>query len=209
MAKHRNYSVSDVAAWKFEPAQLPANWAAHIGKLSGNFRMLIEGAPGHGKTEYTLQLTRMLALHVGKVNYNNVEQGRSVTLQEAFVRNQMQELPPGKFMVCDKSQRLFEPWFKRLQRPNSGRIIVLDSRDYMNLSIEQFKQLHERFPHKSIIIVCWNDPMDANSKKIRYMCDIKVEVKNYKAHMRSRFGGNKTWLIWDKQLNGQEPLFQS
>jgi hypothetical protein len=40
--------------------------------------------------------------------------------------------------------------------------------------------------------------MDVNAKKIKYMCDVKVEVKDYVAKIRSRFGGNKPFVIWDE-----------
>jgi len=205
----RNYSVTDINNWKFKQVNLPHEWHAHLGNLTENFRMLIEGPSGHGKTEYLLQLCKVLAVHFGKVNYNNVEQGRSSSLQDAMIRNAMQEIPPGKFIMAEKSQRIFKNWFARLERPNSGRVIVLDSLDYMKLTVDEFKQLHERFKHKSIIIVCWNDPHDAHAKKIKYLCDIKVEVKDYVARIRSRFGGNKPHTIWNRQHNGMQlPILQ-
>ena len=210
--KHRNYSVTDIESWKFQSIEMPDVWKDHLGELVQNFRMIIEGQPGHGKTEYLLQLTKMLAKTYGKVNLNNVEQGRSASLKEAVMRNRISELNQdtktrGKWILADKSQHTFDAWFKRLERPNSGRIIALDSIDYMKLTIEQFKQIHQRFPHKAIILVCWNDPMDINSKKIRYMCDCKVEVKNYVAKIRSRFGGNRDYVIWDKPHTGQIKMF--
>ncbi len=168
--------------------------------------MLIQGPSGHGKSEYLLQLMKMLATVYGKVNYNNVEQGKSASLQEAILRNNMNEVK-GKIMICDKTKVTFDKWFKSLENKSSGQIIALDSIDYMELTIKQFKQLHERFKHKAIILVCWDDPMDTHSKKIKYMMDLKVEVKNYKAKMRSRYGGNKPFVIWDqKPTSGQLTL---
>lgn len=204
----RNYSVSDIYNWRIGRVPLPDEWSAHMGNLAENFRMLIEGKPGHGKTEYLLQLCKVLAQHYGKVNYNNVEQGRSASLQEAMIRNKMNEIPAGRFLMAEKSQRTFKPWFARLQRPNSGRVVCLDSTDYMKLTIDEFKELHERFKQKSIVLVCWNDPFSPDAKKIRYMCDIKVDVHDFKARIRSRFGGNKTHVIWDrKEVKIQQPLF--
>jgi Cdc6-like AAA superfamily ATPase len=203
----RNYGVNDIHSWKFDHVSMPEHWTRHLGNLAENFRMIIEGKSGHGKTEYVMQLTKMLAIHYGKVALNNVEQGRSASFQSAFIRNNMHEIPAGKWMLADASQRVFDKWFKRLEKRASGRVIVLDSLDYMHLTLEQFQQLHERFPRKAIIIVCWNDPMDFNAKKIKYMCDIKVEVKDFQAHVRSRFGGNHSHQIWDKKINGQRSLF--
>ncbi|ELR69194.1 hypothetical protein C900_05390 [Fulvivirga imtechensis AK7] len=192
-------------SWKFNELELPQEWAEHLGTVCENFRMLIEGPSGHGKTEYVMRLAKMLCKHYGKVNFNSVEQGKSSTFQIAYKRNKMYEIRAGKFILAEKSQRTFEPYFKKVQKPNSGRVLIIDSLDYMKLTFDQFQQLHERFPKKCIIIVCWNDPMDAAAKKIKYCCDIKVQVKDFRAQIRSRFGGNKPFVIWDQRSrsNGQ------
>lgn len=198
----RNYSITDIENWKFKGVDLPTEWADHLGNLTENFRMLIQGPSGHGKSEYLMKLIKVLAKTYGKVKLNNVEQGRSSTLQEATLRNKMSEVK-GKVIACGPHCRVFDEWFKDLCKRQSGRIIVLDSLDYMKLTLDQFKILHERFKHKSIIIVCWDDPMDIHAKKIKYMCDIKVEVKDFVANIRSRFGGNKPYIIWDKKKHSQ------
>jgi hypothetical protein len=196
MAKQRNYGPKDMMEWKFNDIQLPEVWLNHLGEISEGFRMIIHGKSGHGKTEYVIQLVKMLAMHYGKVSLNNVEQGKSKTLKAAAIRNNVTEIPQGKFTLCDPSQRVFDVWFKKLSGKNTGRVIVLDSLDYMKLTVDQFKLLHEKFKHKSIIIVCWDDPFDVHAKKIKYLCDIKVKVHNFKAKIVSRFGGNKTYTIW-------------
>lgn len=201
----KNYGIKDVESWKFNEVEIPEEWRNHLGNITENFRMIIEGKSGHGKTEYVIKLAKMLAKYYGKVHLNSTEQGKSSTLQQAFARNKVaEEVEPGKLMLGDRSQKTFEGWFNKVQKPNSGRVLILDSIDYMHLTFDQYQKLHERFPHKAIIMVCWNDPMDTNSKKIKYMCDMKVEVKDYKAYNRTRFGGIKPLIIWDKRpSNGQ------
>lgn len=196
----RNYGVSDISNWKFDEIDLPEVWASHLGDITSGFRMLIEGAPGHGKTEYMLKLAKMLTSHIGKVNLNSTEQGKSKTFKQAWDRNEMNTIQPGQFMLQSKHSRTFEGWFENIKKPNSGRTIILDSIDYMNLTFDQFKQLHERFPHKNLVFVCWNNPMSTHSKQIRYACDIKVEVVDFTASIRSRFGGNKPFLIWPAKV---------
>jgi nucleoside-triphosphatase THEP1 len=192
----RNYGNSDIMAWNFKEIPIADDWKSHLGELSEGFRMIIQGPSGHGKTEYTMKIAKMLATHYGKVSYNSTEQGKSASFKRAWIRNAMNEIAPGKIVVCKKELKTFDPWFESLQRPNSGRVIICDSRDYMNMTFEQFKQLELRFKNKNIIVVCWDDPMDNNSKKIKYMCDVKVEVKDYIARIRNRFGGNKAFDIW-------------
>ena len=192
----RNYGIKDIEKWKFTKLDLPKEWSSHLGSLSENFRMIVEGKSGHGKTEYVLKLSKILAMHYGKVHLNSVEQGKSDSFKEAFMRCNMSEIEAGKWMLGSKQMRDFEYYFERMQRPNSGRVLIIDSLDYFSLTLNQYKRLHERFPHKSIIIIAWNDPMDAQAKKIKYMCDIKVEIIDFKAKIRSRFGGNKPLVVW-------------
>jgi hypothetical protein len=37
------------------------------------------------------------------------------------------------------------------------------------------------------------------------MCDIKIKVKTFKAYPRSRYGGNETFVIWDKNKKVSPP----
>lgn len=194
----RNYSARDAYSWKFDRPEIPQEWRAHLGDLVANFRMLIQGSPGHGKTEYLLKLTKMLAQCLGKVNYNNVEQGRSASLQDAIIRNGMEEVK-GKWMMAPEECRVFDKWFARLEKRNSGRVIALDSVDYLEMTFDQMKRLHERFKHKAIIVVAWDDPMEARVKRMKYLFDIKVKVRDFEAKISSRFGGNEPYVIWDRK----------
>lgn len=191
-----NYGVKQIENWKFDKVDLPDQWKEHLGDLSENFRMLIQGPPGHGKTEYVIMLSKMLAINYGKVHFNSVEQGKSNSFHTAFMRNEMHEMASGIWMLGDKKLRTFDPYFKKMQKGNSGKILIIDSLDYMKLTFDQFMELDQRFPKKTIIIVCWSEPMDTAAKKIKYRCDIKVEIKDYRAIVRSRFGGNKPFIIW-------------
>lgn len=58
---------------------------------------------------------------------------------------------------------------------------------------------------KVIVVVCWmqgGKPCGEYAKQIAYMCDVKVHVHNFSAYPRSRFGGNRPFLIWDKSPKG-------
>ena len=202
----RNHSVTDIVNWNFRRVNLPDPWFRHLGDASKNFRMLVQGKPKNGKTDYVMKLTKMLAEHYGKVFYNSIEEGKSKTLQEAVVRNNMDEVK-GKWMLAGPGERTFDGYWKKIIRPQSGQILVIDSLDYMKLTFDQYMQLHERFKNrKAIIVVCWSDPKDVVAKKIEYTMDMVVTVKNFKAHIRSRFGGNETYTIWEGNSNGQYKL---
>jgi hypothetical protein len=174
-----------------------------LGTLSEGARILVRGRAKHGKTSYVLRLSKAYATHVGKVNYNSTEQGKTSGFKKTFIREGMQSVA-GKFMLCSPDQKNFDVWFKKLQGKNQGKVIVLDSLDYQQTTFEQFKQLNDRFPTKTIILVCWHD--NKVSKKLEYMMDAIVEVKDFKAYCISREGGGKPFIIKAKQLTaGDQP----
>jgi archaellum biogenesis ATPase FlaH len=128
----RNYSITDVYNWKFKSIEMPEEWTSHLGQITHGFRMLIEGPSGHGKSDYLMKMIKMFCQTNGKVCLNNVEQGKSSSLEQSYKRNNMIEVK-GKLMLCERKYRDFEAWFKYLEGPNRGKTIALDSLDYMKL----------------------------------------------------------------------------
>lgn len=178
-------------------------WLQSFGEVERNFRMLLYGDSGNGKTEFVVKLAKYLA-GFGKVYLNSFEQGLSKSLQAAFIRNNMQEVS-GKLIIGDKDD--FAQVKRRMGSRNSPKFCIIDSLDYMNLSAEQYKELVEDYPHKSFIIICWSagrKPKMQAAKDIEYMADIKVRVHEFKAYPRSRFGGNVPFVIWEEYWEKKE-----
>jgi hypothetical protein len=205
----RAIGINDFLAKRFDTLAFEEQWLASFGTPERNFKALIYGLPGNGKTDFAIKLAKMLALLGLKVHYNSFEEGISCTLQEAVRRNNLQEVS-GKIMFGHKET--LEELMARLKKRNSAQVVIIDSRDYMNLTTEQFKTLKDAFPRKCMILICWEaggKPKGEYAKAIEFMCDIKIRVWNYKAYPRSRFGGNENFVIWDrKPANGEQlPVF--
>lgn len=167
--------------------------------------MLVYGQPGNGKTEFAIQLAKYMT-NFARVYYNSFEQGISKTLQDALIRNKMQEVA-GKIIFGDKEN--FQEMIVRLRKRNSPHVVIIDSRDYMQLTSEQYKKLVDTFPRKCFIVICWESarkPKGEHAKAIEFMVDIKVNVRSFLAHFRSRFGGNVPFDIWPdrKKKAGQQ-----
>lgn len=208
--KPKNHSVRDVLEWKFDDICLSQDWIDHLGEVPKGAKILVEGDAKNGKTEYLVRMACAFMDVDLKVNFNSPEQGKSKSFQNAAVRNNLEKyLGTGKFIFCEKSQRIFENWFRRMCQPNSGNVLILDSADYMNLTVEQMKLLFERFPNKVIIIVSWR--VNPNIRKFKHLVDVIIDIKDFKAAPVGRFGGWKTFVIWDKKdpktVNNQTTLF--
>lgn len=194
----------------YDVYEIEGEWLESFGSIEKNFKMSITGDSGHGKTELVVQFVKELVLkNKTKVDYISFEQGHSKSLQDAIVRNNMDEVK-GKVMFLTGGS--FDEVLERLKRRGSARVVVIDSQDYADLSTKQFKLLVKLFPKKAFIVTSWskNDkPKNQAARDIEFMCCIKVLVKNFKAMPRSRFGGNQPFVIWDKKDNTpvQQKLF--
>lgn len=196
----RAIGVNDLLNKTFTCYEFEGAWEQAFGQPEQNFRALIYGDSGNGKTEFVVKFAKYLA-SFGKVYLNSFEQGMSKSLQEAFLRNDMQEVQ-GRLIIGDKDS--FADLHKRMGSRNSPKFCIIDSLDYMELSTDQYKQLIADYPHKSFIIICWSagrKPKLQSAKDIEYMADIKVRVHEFKAFPRSRFGGNQPYVIWPEYWN--------
>lgn len=194
----------------YDVYHIEGEWLESFGCLEKNFKMSVTGDSGHGKTELVVKFVKELCLKNSvKVDYFSYEQGHGKSLQEAIQRNAMEEVK-GKVMFITGG--LFDELVARLKRRASARIVVIDSQDYSELSTKQYKELIKLFPRKSFIITSWANkekPKNQSARDIEFMSCVKVFVKTFKAYPRSRFGGNKPFVIWDKKDNTpvQQKLF--
>lgn len=206
----RAIGITQFLEKSYDVYDIQGEWLDSFGQIEKNFKMSVTGDSGHGKTELVVKLIKELCLKNSvKVDYFSYEQGHSKSLQAAIQRNNMEDV---KGKVIFMTGGTFDELINRLKRKASARIVVIDSQDYSELSTKQYKELVKTFPRKSFIITSWaknEKPKNQAAKDIEFMSCIKVYVKSFKAYPRSRFGGNKPLVIWDKKDNTpvQQKLF--
>lgn len=139
---------------------------------------------------------KMMALLGFKVYYNSMEEGDSKTMQEAMIRVGMGEITNGKFILGDRDT--LQEMIEKLEK-NKAHLVVIDSRDYMKMTTDQYKQLTTRFPRKSFIIICWEQsgkPLGKYAKDIEFMVDMVTHVADHIALTNGRFGANLLFDVW-------------
>lgn len=204
----RSIGISEFLEKKFITYAFEGEWAATFGEPERNMRVIIYGRPGQGKTEFCIKLAKYMAKFT-KVYYNSFEQGISKTLQDALRRNNMREVN-GRVIFGD--QETFAEMRKRLANKNAPQVVFIDSRDYINLTANEFKILIDEHPRKAFVIVCWESggkPRGEFAKQIEFMCDVKIRVSDFTAYPRSRFGGNQNFVIWNRRARaGQQSALE-
>lgn len=200
----RAVGVTEFLAKKFETYEFDGPWKESFGSPERNFSALIYGPSGHGKTEFCMKFAKYLT-RFGKVYFNTFEQGLSESLQTALIRNNMQEVAG---LITFGNRETYAEMWERLERRNSAQIVFIDSRDYMELEHTEFKALINRFPKKAFVITAWEKngrPKGDHAQAILYMVDMKLQVKDFRVLPRSRFGGEKPFVIWDKKTTSTQP----
>ena len=201
----RAIGVKSFMEKNFHTYEFQGEWKESFGEPEKNFKMILYGGSGEGKTEFMVKFAKYFGVNFGKVSYISPEQGISKSLQDAIIRNNMEEAA-GKVMFL--SGGIFDEVVEYIKKSKS-RVIIIDSLDYMKLTVDQFKILIKTFPKKAFIIIAWaknGSPKSQHAKDIEFMCDIKSLVENFTITLpTSRFGGNKPFVIWD---NGKKAVKQ-
>ncbi len=164
-----------------------------IGEAEVGFSCLIYGASGNGKSTFAMILAKLLSLY-GKVYFDSVEQGKSKSLQDLCKHVGMLDAG-ANFTIGDRDD--YDEMMDKLLR-NRARFVVIDSAQYMNLTVEQYKKMTETYKNKAFIIISWEEagkPKGKACQAIEFMCDIKIHVKQGKAVIKSRFGATEPFLI--------------
>jgi hypothetical protein len=181
----------------FSTLEFTGPWMDFMGCPEDNFSMLLYGESGNGKTEGEVQFCKYIA-QFGQVYFNSNEQGISLSLQTSWIRNNIIEMGANVRLVHK------EPYDKmvcRLKRKKSAKIVFIDSLQHTKITYDMWIALRTMVPKKIFILISHSDgrlPQGAAAKAILYDVDVKVFVKDFVMYARSRFGGGKSYMIYEQ-----------
>ncbi|PCI11897.1 MAG: hypothetical protein COB73_00910 [Flavobacteriaceae bacterium] len=193
----RAVSVDEILKKKFIEIPFTGKWEASFGIPERSGVWLIWGMSGNGKTNFTLQLAKMLAL-TSKVAYNTLEEGARKSFQLAVRRANMKEVAR-RFVILNREHM---PELKeRLRKAKSPKIVVIDSLQYAGMTKREYTEFKEEFWKHLFIFVSHADgknPKGSLADFVKYDADIKIRIEGYKAFPVSRYGGGAEFVIWQK-----------
>lgn len=183
------YSVGNVLNAKFNTLQFDGIWHEAIGnpELSGSW--FIKAPTKHGKTSLAMQLAKYLT-KFGRVAYNSVEEGLSLSIQDAYKRAGMNEVAT-KIVLLGKED--VPTLIKRLDKPKSPPIVFIDTVQFWDLKFSEYKELKSKFPNKLFIYISHQDGRNPDghvAKRIWRDANVIFEVEGFKAFVTGRYGGN-------------------
>lgn len=185
----RAYSVQNVLDAKFNTLSFDGVWKEAIGlpELTGSW--FIYGPPKNGKTSFAMQLAKYLT-GFGKVFYNSIEEGLSLSIQMAFSRVDMQEVG-GKITLGSEG---VDAMLQRLEKEKSPAIIFIDSVQFAELKFSQYKKMKMTYPNKLFIYISHVKgvtPEGETARRIWRDANVTFRVEGFRAFPVSRYGGGE------------------
>lgn len=184
----RAYSVKNVLDAKFKVLPFEGKWKDAIGSPEFCGTWFIYGDVKNGKTSFTMALTKYLT-NWGRVLFNAVEEGLSLSIQEAYVRNNMAEVQ-GKFIMI--ANEAIPELRKRLSMHKSPQVVVIDTVQFWGIYFSEYKKLKAEFPNKLFIYVSHTDGRKPDGKiacQIWRDANVAFRIEGFRAFPVGRYGG--------------------
>ena len=195
--KQRALTAKEVISMEKKTFAMDGKWAEFLGQPETTGVWFIWGNSGNGKSSFAMQLCRELAKY-GRVMYNSLEEGTSLTMQRSLVRHGMAELGSNFVIVREDIEQLKV----RMRKRKSPRIVIIDSFQYSQLTYGDYIALKDSFPDKLFVFISHaegKNPMGNAARRVMYDATLKVWVEGYKATSKGRFiGTTGEYIIWEE-----------
>lgn len=196
----RAYSPKEIALRTYKTLPWGGRWEAAFGFPEECSVWYIGGASASGKSSFVMQLAYELT-HYGQVLYLSYEEGVSQCFQERMLRFELDKRQ-GWFRVATNDT--FDELCERLKRRGSAKFIIVDSIQMAHWDYSQVERLVKQlFPKKSFIFIGQEEksrPMTKTGAKCKFLADVKVNVRGFKAYCQGRFNpdiGN-CYVVWEE-----------
>lgn len=203
----RAISNKNVLQAKFETADFDGPWLRSIGRPELHGTWIVYGGSGCGKTTFVMQMCKYLT-RFGKVAYNSLEQGLSLSLQKAWERVDMQDAGANIILLPKESLTDVK---HRLKKKHAPSIVVIDSLHYWyGFTWRDYMTLKDKFPQVLFIFITHEkggQPKGSLAQQLRYDADVKIRVEGYKAFFTTRYEdagkgeGGADYVIWEEGAN--------
>lgn len=195
----RALSVTDMMRMKKKTYPFQGDWEAAFGQPEQNGVWFIWGQSGNGKTSFVLQLCKELTKY-GKVAYDSLEEGSSLTMRNALIRVGMADVSH-RFVLLN--QEKIPDLRARLRKKRAPDIVVIDSFQYSHMTYPEFEELAEEHKGKLIIFISQAEgskPLGRTAISVMYAASLKIWVSGYRAFTKGRFFGSRGYYtIWKER----------
>jgi hypothetical protein len=193
----RAFSITQLYTEKYDTFEFEGKWLESFGKPEKSAVWFIQAEVGSGKTTFTAMLCKYLS-SFARLAYNAIEEGKSDSLRMAFMRAKIQE---GEKRIIGLDKEPTQELMSRLRKQKAPKIVVLDTIQHSDLTKKGYLSLKRQFPDVTWVIISHMDgavPEGSLAKFIHQDAGIKVTIKGFIAFVKSRYGSQKPFIIWEE-----------
>ena len=139
--------VRELLSMKFDTLPFEGEWYDAFGTPESRGVWIVWGKSGSGKTSFVMKLCKELCKY-GRVVYDSLEEGISLTMQNTVRRSNMLEANRRFLLVCESMDELS----LRLKRQKSPGFCVIEQLQYTQMTYAQYIRFKERHKNKLLIL---------------------------------------------------------
>jgi len=202
-ARQRATSISNFLNIDIVELEFTGEWELAFGRPQRGGIWYISGTPGSGKTSFIVQLIKVFASLDMRVRFYNFEEQVSKPLQEAMVRERINEVADKVVMI---NEVIPYPEIKRELETTRTHAVIIDSRKKARLTSKQVEELRKSFPNITIVIICHvktnGTPEQAADATVFQEATQKIKVDRYRALSMGRsFGERGYYNVWKEKAD--------
>lgn len=163
-------SLSELKNMTFQTLDFTDEWKDIFNNPQGNFKMMIYGESGHGKSYFAAKFAEYLSNNFGKVLYNAAEEGLNKGLQMKMAQLDSKYMDIGHYGDFDKLKRAMKPY----------KFVIIDSVNEMNLKPNELKELFDMDKRRGIIYIMQVTKQGEfkGDNQFKHDADIIVRIEN-------------------------------
>lgn len=189
-ALHGIMSIASASETKFDLLGLDGEYLNMIGEACRPTSFFMYGPGGSGKSTFTLKFAHYLAQKGNKVAYVAGEQYNTPVLKKMLERLKLTDI--ANFHIVKNLEVI---------NPGAYDVIVIDSKDSLDITHEDFKKLQEKFPKQTwaILSQATKDGGFTGSEKWRNLVDTMIYCEDGVAATgidKNRWGGKNEIKIY-------------
>lgn len=184
-------SVEEARQKEYQPVHITGKWLDLIGKFCLPTQFFVYGLGGSGKSSFVLLFTQYLASLGFKILYVAGEQFDTPTFTAML--NKLNIVAGDHFKIVANLDSL---------NPAEYDFVVLDSKDQLEVNVDQFTALLEQYPKQSFIVLSQAVKSGSFTGKERWrnIVDVMIQAENgiiRTGHDKNRWGGAGEMMIFD------------
>jgi Predicted ATP-dependent serine protease len=196
----RALTLANLKKTQHEVYPFEGAWFEAFGRPARRGVWFFCGGSTNGKSSFAAQMGAELARLGDKVLYVPLEEGNSLSVQNAF--REVDPLIVGRRLLISPGETM-EQLDARLSRRQSPDAVIIDSFQYAQLTYRDYIMFKEKHRNKTIIFSSHADgkqPAGRAARSVKFDASLKIWIEGFVAHSQGRYIGPNggKFVIWEE-----------